>query len=1188
MLDFTLTIDARRTRGSSLAGGTPAGNGVVGNCGSTRGFYAMAPSTHASKASCSDSATPATSSPSSLTLEGGAAFARSSSAQYPRCALRCLTASNLLASTGQAMKTVPIAGLASGASPSFSLRGVGCIPRLTKAVPSRRTPPARGSSASSLSHAAITSTRPQLNNYLSGQPTASLCSTFTHGRLWRAVRCASAPHERTAAALSASGDRPSASRSRGGPTADRGREVAAAFAGCAARGEGPPEGARSLAPAAPFCASAATTNATNAATAPVTSVRPALPLHLPSHRGEELYERTQAHATADVDKSAATHSRLTTFARRSASAAQRAARHCPPPASMRRSSTMIRPMLLTKDTSRAHLGVASGIALSACVAGATRARGSFSLPSSMSPDGLLDVTGESSSEAGASPAVATASSPYYSRPSPPQPPPRPARHRRSRRTSLISMNSNSPTSVLRHEQDCSLDQEAASALNFFSAMPDLSAAAKEVEEGPCSSSRDEDLTMGATASLLDEAGNTTFAVQSSSSEAAATATWEARRRGSGGSAAGSRSHDRTHYAVPLLSQLTNEAAARAAGSSGVVLRLRERGNAHFLREEFELAIANYTEAIRLAPGYEALWSNRACAFLLSFRYLPAVVDCLYVLYLRPGHAKACWRAAKAYAASYRMLEAKKYYQLAQQACDRHCMWQRPPSVGDETAFPTTTCAGRDGGEGPSAFLARSAADRTADGGAEVFSQDGSRAGNVQRDRQVMAFEAAALEVMEIYWQHLRHERWADALAAMDKVLNSVSYQGPTAVSWQALRLEALLHLRPKEALAEAEALYRAYPGSLELYPVLAKAIFYDMHDAAATRRCLALLDEAAEKRRMQNRLLKVNVHYCAIQLRERLPDDTGEAAALQMEAWAKQNYLREDSRTAELRHTIEKFARHRDAGNAAYEVGDWQAAASAYTRCLETDRLNSALLAAVYCNRTAVYMQAGRWLDALSDADLAVSLSPQYATAYARRGRVRLYLLAQEYGEQRTLLGSRHTAQWTAAMKQRLQGYADTSVTDLMRAVELSPTMEHKAQLQQALTQRQAIQASLKSASEIPKASMPFSSATSSKERRHHGEGGHPSSSSADEGRAGPAAIHEVTEQLKLLGLSIVASSAPGEFGRLPEPKLIAKAYREAALRWHPDKWVTATPNERQQAEQHFKSICVAYQALRERSGAVF
>lgn len=42
----------------------------------------------------------------------------------------------------------------------------------------------------------------------------------------------------------------------------------------------------------------------------------------------------------------------------------------------------------------------------------------------------------------------------------------------------------------------------------------------------------------------------------------------------------------------------------------------------------------------------------------------------------------------------------------------------------------------------------------------------------------------------------------------------------------------------------------------------------------------------------------------------------------------------------------------------------------------------------------------------------------------------------------------------------------------------------------------------------------------------------------------------------------------------------VTKAYRDAALKWHPDRWVSASDAEKQKAEEMFKSINAAYQVL--------
>ncbi|KAG5489952.1 hypothetical protein JKF63_00070 [Porcisia hertigi] len=1040
-------------------------------------------------------------------------------------------------------------GLLPSAAAVISLTDIECISGINGASLSRRT-----------SAAGVSSTSPH-------------CRTRTHVRLSHPIRSASAPIGRTATAPSVFVDNTTAFHSNVGSGEARGKNLAAVPAGLAATEKGRLKVARSVS-ATPPCTSAS--SATHAA-GPAVSARPLLRPHLPSHRGEGPSEHTQAPVANSAGNPAATHIRLTTFTRRVASVTQKKRPQSPSAARTAQFSTLNPAAIASSDASRARPGTVSGVSAGASVGAAAGVQASASRPTRTFPCDSCDVEGTGSSDADTSPVVPVPRSPYLTRPS--LPPPRSVRHRYSLRASPASLKNSSSAFFPHHEEHCPPGEEVTATGHLFCSTPNLSAPTENAGRAPRCSSRDEGFMRSASISGLEGPGNT----QSSDSNATCTAACETRQ--GGGCTCGRETDPRrqaaTNSASPPLSPNTSEADIHAVGSAGVIARFKEVGNTFLLREEFGSAIEAYTKAIRLDPTQEALWSNRACAFLLTFRYLSAVADCLYLLHLHPGHTNACWRAAKAYASAYRLLEAKKYYQLAQQACEREGMSERLTPIGGRMppSCSMPACGVDDKTHGA---IASGIVESTAPMTVEASCRCDSRFAKAQRDCQAITAEVVALGLVEVYWKHLRDERWGDALEAMDKVLASPCYTGPTAVSWRALRLEALLHLQPKKALAEAEALHRAYPDSLELYPVLVKAIFYDMHDAAATNRCLGLLDEASKKRRAQNRLLKEQVRYCATRLYEGGSTDRGKATFLQIEAWGKQCQLKEDSRTAELRHTIEKFVRYRDIGNAAYEAGDWDAAAAAYTRCLETDRLNNALLAAVYCNRTAVYMQEGRWQDALDDAGSALSFNPQHATAYARRGRVQLYLLAHEYNRQRVILASRYTAQWKAAMKQRLQRYADAAVADLTRAVKLLPTVGHKTQLQQALAQRQAIQTTLESARETSKGPKPSSGAPSSEGAGPFGQSAYSSPPHTAAQGIQSAAMREIVGQLNLLGLSIVEPSACGELGILPEPRVIAKAYRNAALRWHPDKWVTATPNEQQHAERQFKSICIAYQALRE------
>ncbi|KPA79937.1 hypothetical protein ABB37_04989 [Leptomonas pyrrhocoris] len=832
---------------------------------------------------------------------------------------------------------------------------------------------------------------------------------------------------------------------------------------------------------------------------------------------------------------------------------------------MTRTFALRRPVLLTKDTSAAAAVATSGSRKStprAAPGEAALEKNSESPPANR-PAYVSERRRPSSS--------LSCSATRFLAYAPVPPPPSSSQPRRSRRTSLASMTSNSSTSL--HQHRLSVAEEAAATRLFFYPMVSLTEAQTDDAEN-----RKADAESGAAAcDAVAKSSHEPAAVTNGDGSSSGLAT----RTSSVSVTSLPRRSDTDHQPPQQPRRSSRHLPGAYEPSHGVVERLRERGNAFMMREEFSQAIATYSEGIRLAPSCDALWGNRAAALLLTFRYLPAVADCLYVLSVKPGNVKAYWRAAKAYAAAYRFLDAKKYYLLAQQACmqERGRLHSVP---SDGLSFSNGGLNVDSGCGGVPAGRPRTSRNSSGSGNDP---QDGNKQDKAARERQSIAAERAAVEIVEQYWQHVRGERWPEAVAVIDRILATPSYTGPTAVSWRALRLEALLPTQPKIAMAEADALHRKYPDALELHYVLAKALFYTMQDAASTRKCLQLLDEATAKRSTQNTMLNTHVRYAVMQLRDNLLGEGGDTAAVQLEAWARRNQLRDDSRVAELRHTIDKFAHRRDQGNSAYDKGNWDAAAAAYTQCLQTDRLNHALLAAVYCNRTAVYMQAGRWREALSDADSAIQLSPHLATAYSRRGRILLYLLSQEYEAQRAVLARHFTTQWSTAVKEQLMRYADAAVADLSRAVELSPAAELRSQLQQALAQRQTVKAALcapQPGNARQGRSTSFSSSGQAFPRTGNGSANGPAHQRSYAGSRPASATSAgcvLQQHLQLLGVK----SSDATAGVLPDFKVVSKAYRESALRWHPDKWVTSTPQERQEAERQFKMISVAYTFLRER-----
>jgi tetratricopeptide (TPR) repeat protein len=85
------------------------------------------------------------------------------------------------------------------------------------------------------------------------------------------------------------------------------------------------------------------------------------------------------------------------------------------------------------------------------------------------------------------------------------------------------------------------------------------------------------------------------------------------------------------------------AACSAAISSGNYKgdRLAElynsRGAEWRLKDNYERAIADYNEALNLAPGYAAALSNRCWAFAVTGKGAEALADCNESLRLRPGN-----------------------------------------------------------------------------------------------------------------------------------------------------------------------------------------------------------------------------------------------------------------------------------------------------------------------------------------------------------------------------------------------------------------------------------------------------------------------------------------------------------------------------------------------------------------------
>lgn len=79
-----------------------------------------------------------------------------------------------------------------------------------------------------------------------------------------------------------------------------------------------------------------------------------------------------------------------------------------------------------------------------------------------------------------------------------------------------------------------------------------------------------------------------------------------------------------------------------------VNELRVKGNSSFKSGHFAAAVTFYTAALKLAPNHAELLANRAAAYNATGLFTAGVADALAAIKVRPGWAKAYYRAAQAH------------------------------------------------------------------------------------------------------------------------------------------------------------------------------------------------------------------------------------------------------------------------------------------------------------------------------------------------------------------------------------------------------------------------------------------------------------------------------------------------------------------------------------------------------------
>jgi tetratricopeptide (TPR) repeat protein len=93
--------------------------------------------------------------------------------------------------------------------------------------------------------------------------------------------------------------------------------------------------------------------------------------------------------------------------------------------------------------------------------------------------------------------------------------------------------------------------------------------------------------------------------------------------------------------------------SRAIGSDGLdkdelATAINDRGILYRLKGQHDLAIADYTWAIKLKADFAEAYSNRGLAYAKSERYDPAIIDFTRSIELQPGNAMTYLKRGNAY------------------------------------------------------------------------------------------------------------------------------------------------------------------------------------------------------------------------------------------------------------------------------------------------------------------------------------------------------------------------------------------------------------------------------------------------------------------------------------------------------------------------------------------------------------
>ena len=100
-----------------------------------------------------------------------------------------------------------------------------------------------------------------------------------------------------------------------------------------------------------------------------------------------------------------------------------------------------------------------------------------------------------------------------------------------------------------------------------------------------------------------------------------------------------------------------------------------RGMARYKLQDYSGAIADYTEAIRIEPGYAKAYNNRGIAKVKLKNYSGAIADYTEAIRIEPGYAKAYGNRGSA-KESTRLLYCSDYKMACDLGLEIACEWYR--------------------------------------------------------------------------------------------------------------------------------------------------------------------------------------------------------------------------------------------------------------------------------------------------------------------------------------------------------------------------------------------------------------------------------------------------------------------------------------------------------------------------------